>query len=149
MANDPAIPGLEPVNVAAPAAEAEMTPQKAPAGEDAPRPYARDLTGGTRGMSSTSYVVGGLDESHLTADGESVHSFCRYAVSVRTVNRCDHCETVCAQCAEVWMYDWVFYFDRTIEPPPAQRPGRRGGTSHDGRAARRLGKPGNHRRSAR
>jgi hypothetical protein len=65
-------------------------------------------------MSSSNYVVGGLDESHLAEDGTPVHRFCRYAIPVRTVNRCDHCEYVCARCAEVWMYDWVFYFDRTI-----------------------------------
>jgi hypothetical protein len=65
-------------------------------------------------MSSISYVVGGLDESHQAADGTPVHHFCRYAIPVRTVNRCGHCETVCARCAEVWMYDWMFYFDRTI-----------------------------------
>ena len=91
-----------------------MTSRKAPIGEDGSRPYARDLTGGSRGMSSSSYVVGGLDESHLAEDGTPVHSFSRYAIPIRTVNRCDHCEYVCAKCAEVWMYDWTFYFDRTI-----------------------------------
>ena len=91
-----------------------MTSRKAPAGEDGSRPHARDLTGGSRGMSSSNYVVGGLDESHQAADGTPVHRFSRYAIPVRTVNRCDHCEYVCAKCAEVWMYDWMFYFDRTI-----------------------------------
>jgi hypothetical protein len=114
MANDPATPGPDPVNVAAPATETAMTPRKAPAGEDGSRARAHDLTGGTRGMTSSSYLVGGLDESHLAEDGTPVHSFCRYAIPVRTVNRCDHCETVCAKCAEWWMYDWTFNFDRTI-----------------------------------
>ena len=114
MANDHATPGPDPANVAAPAAETAMTPRKAPADQDGPRPRAHDLTGGTRGMTSSSYVVGGLDESHVAPDGTSVYSFRRYAIPVRTVNRCDHGETVCARCAEVWMYDWVFYFDRTI-----------------------------------
>jgi hypothetical protein len=100
--------------MAAPATATEMTPQEAPAAEDTPRRYASDLTGGTRGMSSSNYVVGGLDDSHLAEDGTPVHGFRRYAIPIRTVNRCDHCEYVCAKCAEVWMYDWVFYFDRTI-----------------------------------
>ena len=91
-----------------------MTSRKAPIGEDGSRPYARDLTGGSRGMSSISYVVGGLDESRQATDGTPVHRLSRYAIPIRTVNRCDHCETVCAKCAEVWMYDWKFYFDRTI-----------------------------------
>ncbi len=82
--------------------------------EDGSRPYARDLTGGSRNMTSSSYVVGGLDESHQAEDGTPVHRFSRYAIPIRTVNRCDHCEYVCAKCAEVWMYDWTFYFDRTI-----------------------------------
>lgn len=80
MANDPAIPGPEPVNEAAPAAEAEMTSRKAPADKDAPRPRAHDLTGGTRGMTSSSYVVGGLDKSRLAEDGTPVHRFCQYAI---------------------------------------------------------------------
>jgi hypothetical protein len=114
MANDPATPGLEPVNLAAPATETAMTPRNAPAREDAPRPRAHDLTGGTRGMTGSSYVVGGLDDSHVAEDGTPVYSFGRHAIPVRTVNRCEHIETVCAKCAEVWMYDWTFYFDRTI-----------------------------------
>jgi hypothetical protein len=35
-----------------------MTSRKAPAEGDAPRPRAHDLTGGTRGMTSSSYVSG-------------------------------------------------------------------------------------------
>ena len=114
MATDPAFPGLEPASAVPPATATEPASQEAPAGEDGPRRYASDLTGGTRGMSSSNYVVGGLDESHQAADGTPVHSFSRYAIPIRTVNRCDHCEYVCAKCAEVWMYDWTFYFDRTI-----------------------------------
>jgi hypothetical protein len=113
MTNDHELPGPEPVTAPAPAAEA-MTSRTAPAGEDGRRRPTYDLTGGTRGMSSTSYLVGGLDESHWTADGERVDLFSRYAIPIRTVNHCDHGETVCVKCAEVWMYDWVFYFDRTI-----------------------------------
>jgi hypothetical protein len=114
MTNDHELPGPEPVTAPDPAAEAEMTSRTAPAGEDGRRRPTYDLTGGTRGMSSTSYLVGGLDESHWTADGERVDLFSRYAIPIRTVNHCDHGETVCVKCAEVWMYDWVFYFDRTI-----------------------------------
>jgi hypothetical protein len=65
-------------------------------------------------MTSSSYVVGGLDDSHVAEDGTPVYSFGRHAIPVRTVNRCEHIETVCAKCAETWMYDWTFYFDRTI-----------------------------------
>ena len=74
----------------------------------------RDLEGGSKGLSGASYVVGELDTSHRGADGKLVPGLCRAAIPVRTVNRCGHCETVCARCAEVWMYDWKFYFDRTI-----------------------------------
>jgi hypothetical protein len=74
----------------------------------------RDLEGGSKGLSGANYVVGELDTSHWGADGKLVPGLCRAAIPVRTVNRCDHGETVCARCAEVWMYDWKFYFDRTI-----------------------------------
>jgi hypothetical protein len=81
---------------------------------DGASPRKRDLEGGSKGLSSANYVVGELDTSHQGADGKLVPGLCRAAIPVRTVNRCDHCETVCAKCAEVWMYDWTFYFDRTI-----------------------------------
>jgi len=81
---------------------------------DGASPRKRDLEGGSQGLSSASYVVGELDTSHRGADGTLVPGLCRAAIRVRTVNRCGHCETVCAKCAEVWMYDWKFYFDRTI-----------------------------------
>jgi hypothetical protein len=81
---------------------------------DGASPRKRDLEGGSKGLSGASYVVGELDTSHRGADGKLVPGLCRAAIPVRTVNRCDHCETVCARCAEVWMYDWKFYFDRTI-----------------------------------
>ena len=81
---------------------------------DGASPRKRDLEGGSKGLSSAAYVVGELDTSHRDADGKLVPGLCRTAIPVRTVNRCDHCETVCARCAEVWMYDWKFYFDRTI-----------------------------------
>ena len=113
MTNDHELPGPEPVTALAPAAEAEPASRAAPAGEDGRRRYKSDLTGGTGGLSGSSYVVGGLDESYVDADGTPVHRFCRYAIPIRTVNRCDHRQYVCARCAEVWMYDWEFYFDRT------------------------------------
>lgn len=81
---------------------------------DGASPRKRDLEGSSKGLSSANYVVGELDTSHRDADGKLVAGLCRAAIPVRTVNRCDHCETVCARCAEVWMYDWKFYFDRTI-----------------------------------
>jgi hypothetical protein len=74
----------------------------------------RDLEGGTRGLSSIAYLVGELDTSHWDADGTLVPGVCRAAIPIRKPRRCDHGETVCLECAEVWMYDWKFYFDRTI-----------------------------------
>jgi hypothetical protein len=59
--------------------------------------------GAAKGLSGAAYVVGELDTSHRDADGTLVPGLCRSAIPVRTVNRCDHCETVCARCAEVWM----------------------------------------------
>jgi hypothetical protein len=85
-----------------------------PAGEHESGPGRALLVGGYKGLSGSAYVVGELDTSHRDADGQLVAGLCRSAIPVRTVNRCDHCETVCARCAEVWMYDWKFYFDRTI-----------------------------------
>ena len=85
-----------------------------PVAGDGASPRKRDLEGGSKGMSSAAYVVGELDTSHWGADGKLVQGLCRAAVPVRKPRRCDHGETVCLECAEVWMYDWVFYFDRTI-----------------------------------
>ena len=81
---------------------------------DGASPHKRDLEGGSKGLSSIAYVVGELDTSHWGADGKLVPGLCRAAVPIRTPRRCDHGETLCLECAEVWMYDWVFYFDRTI-----------------------------------
>lgn len=75
--------------------------------------YMRDLTGGTEGLSGSSYVVGELDMSHQDEHGARHGGIERSAIQVRKPTRCDHRETVCAKCAETWMYDWTFYFDRT------------------------------------
>lgn len=89
-------------------------PVRPPAAGDGTSPRKRDLDEGSKGLSSASYVVGELDTSHRDPDGTLVPGLSRTVIPVRTVNRCDHCATVCARCAEVWMYDWTFYFDRTI-----------------------------------
>jgi hypothetical protein len=81
---------------------------------DGASPRKRDLEGGSKGLSSVAYVAGELDTSHWGADGKLVPGLSRAAVPIRKPRRCDHGETVCLECAEVWMYDWVFYFDRTI-----------------------------------
>jgi len=80
---------------------------------DGASPYKRDLEGGNKGMSSLDYVVGELDMSHQRADGKQEGGIERHAIPVRTPRRCDHGETVCRECAETWMLDWVFYFNRT------------------------------------
>jgi hypothetical protein len=80
---------------------------------DGASPRKRDLEGGSKGLSGSSYVVGELDTSCYDADGAWVPGLERAAIRVRTPRRCDHCETVCAECAESWMYDWAFYFART------------------------------------
>jgi hypothetical protein len=69
---------------------------------------------GHQGMSSHCYVVGELDTSRRGEDGEWIQEVRRSAIPLRTASRCDHSETVCAKCAETWMFDWVFRFDRTI-----------------------------------
>lgn len=73
----------------------------------------RDLAGGSKGLSGNVYVVAELDTSCRGADGVLVPGLERAAIRLRTPRRCDHCETVCTECAESWMYDWVFYFGRT------------------------------------
>lgn len=81
--------------------------------EDGSRPYARDLASGTGNLSGSSYVVGELDTSYRYADGPWVPGLLRAAIPVRTPRRCEHRECVCTGCAETWMFDWRFYFDRT------------------------------------
>jgi len=68
---------------------------------------------GHKGLSSSTYVVGELDMSRRGDDGEWIQEIRRSAIPIRTAPRCDHSETVCAKCAETWMFDWVFRFDRT------------------------------------
>ncbi|MDQ2816513.1 MAG: hypothetical protein M3Z75_32930 [Actinomycetota bacterium] len=80
---------------------------------DGASPYKRDLKEGAKGLSGNCYVVAELDTSHRDADGKRVPGLERVPVRIRTPRRCDHCETVCVECAESWMFDWVFYFDRT------------------------------------
>lgn len=80
---------------------------------DGARPYARDLAYGTGGRSGNSYVVGDVDTSHGEADGPWVPGLHRAAIPIRTPRRCDHGESVCTECADSWMLDWLFYFDRT------------------------------------
>jgi len=80
---------------------------------DGASPYKRDLKEGAKGLSGNGYVVAELDTSHRDANGKLVPGLERVPVRIRTPRRCDHCETVCVECAESWMFDWVFYFDRT------------------------------------
>ena len=90
-----------------------MTRRNRPLDPDGSLPRARDLEGRAKGLSGSAYVVGELDTSRLGADGVLVPGLERVAIRVRTPGRCGHVETVCAGCAESWMYDWVFYFGRT------------------------------------
>jgi hypothetical protein len=77
------------------------------------RPYMRDITNGVKGLSGRGYVVGELDTSYRDAGGAWVPGLERVPVRIRTPRRCDHSQTVCLECAESWMFDWVLYFDRT------------------------------------
>jgi hypothetical protein len=77
------------------------------------RPYMRDITNGVKGLSGRGYVVGELNTSYRDADGARVPGLERVPVRIRTPRRCDHSQTVCPECAESWMFDWVLYFDRT------------------------------------
>lgn len=88
-------------------------PVRPPVAGDGASPYKRDLDEGSKGLSGSAYVVGELDTSCYDAGGAWVPGLERAAIRLRTPRRCDHCETVCTECAESWMYDWTFYFDRT------------------------------------
>jgi hypothetical protein len=80
---------------------------------DGASPRMRDLEGGSKKLSGNAYVVGELDTSCYGAGGAWVPGLERSAIRLRTPRRCDHCQTVCTECAESWMYDWAFYFGRT------------------------------------
>lgn len=91
-----------------------MTRQKTPDGQNGTSRTSRDHVEGHQGLSSATYVVGELDTSRRGEDGEWIKENRRSAIVIRSASRCDHCETVCRDCAETWMFDWVFRFDRTI-----------------------------------
>jgi hypothetical protein len=90
-----------------------MTRQKTPDGENGPSRMHGGRVEGHKGLSSSTYVVGELDMSRRGEDGKWIQEIRRSAIPIRTAPRCDHSETVCAKCAETWMFDWVFRFDRT------------------------------------
>lgn len=50
---------------------------------------------------------------HYTADGRRVAGLHRAAIPILTPRRCGHGECICTECADSWMLDWLFYFDRT------------------------------------
>jgi hypothetical protein len=90
-----------------------MTFQKTPDGQNEASRTRHDHVEGHKGLSSSTYVVGELDTSRRGEDGEWIQEIRRSAIVIRSASRCDHGETVCRDCAETWMFDWVFRFDRT------------------------------------
>ncbi len=91
----------------------DQSPRRALVAGSGDRPYMRDITNGVKGLSGKGYVVGELDTSYRDADGAWFPGLERVPVRIRTPRRCDHSQTVCQECAESWMFDWVLYFDRT------------------------------------
>jgi hypothetical protein len=88
-------------------------PARPPAAGDGAAPHVHDLTKRVQGLSGRGYVIGELDTSYRDAGGTLVPGLERVPLRIRTPPRCGHGETVCAECAESWMFDWVLYFSRT------------------------------------